>query len=284
MARIQQLALPRSNRGLLALAVVAGLVAALLAFVILSQGGSDDAVRTTAPEARTVKAVVAARNIPAGTEVTEEMLKVVEVPEDLLVRGAFATAAPLVGEITQVSIAQGEQITGAKIGPVVEGAGLSYVLPRGYRAIGVQVEELTAVGGHLLVGDHVDILATFQSRNAEGLTTVVTVLRDVEVLTVARQAQQPLAVSSEGEGDAAAGDRLTSGQVPDDTTTAPDARTITVAVTPAEALLLAYVHQEAAKIWTVLRPAGEDVSAEERAIDFPTLERIVQETENSGEE
>jgi pilus assembly protein CpaB len=276
MARLQELPLPRSNRGLLILAIVAGVIAAALVFVAISGSSEDSRGGSIAPEARTVKAVVAARSIPAGTEVTEDMLKVVDVPADLAVVGAFSSAVPLVGEVTNVAIAQGEQITRAKVGPIVEGEGLSFVVPKGHRALALQVTEVTAVGGHLLPGDRVDVIAAFESPSQDGVTRVVRVLQDIEVLAVAQESQKPVAGLQEGgEPATATGERLTSGHVPADVEKEPNARTITLSVTPQEALLLAYVQQEAATVTTALRPTGERVAPEERATDFAALQEMV---------
>jgi hypothetical protein len=44
------------------------------------------------------------------------MLQVIDVPESLLVSGAFRDTQPLIGEVTRVRIDAGEQFTAAKIG------------------------------------------------------------------------------------------------------------------------------------------------------------------------
>ena len=196
MARIQELTLARGNRGLLLLAVLSGLVAAALVFVALARNDGGD--ETVSPATATAKVVVAGRDIAVGSEVTADMLKVVDVPESLLVKGAFASAAPVVGEVTRVALAEGEQITPSKVGAAAAGKGLGSVVPKGKRAVAIRVEEATAVGGLLLPGDRVDVVAAFQ----EGETPVVvqTVLQDIEVLAVAQEAQRPVPVTTENEG------------------------------------------------------------------------------------
>src|SRR5713101_6082904 len=106
MARIQELALNRGNRGLLLLAVLAGLVAAVLVFVALANSGGSDSGSKDTP-AVVSKAVVARENIKAGTTITADMVGLIEVPQDLLVPGAFADATLVVGEKARFPIAKG---------------------------------------------------------------------------------------------------------------------------------------------------------------------------------
>ncbi len=255
MARTQELTLTRGNRGLLLLAVLSGLVAAALVFVALAQndgGGGESA----SPAASTFGVVVASHDIPAGTEVSADMVKVVDVPEALLVKGAFSDATPVVGEVTRYALAEGEQITATKVGAPVEGEGLGSVVPKGKRAVAIRVEEATAVGGLLLPGDRVDVVAAFQSGN-DAPVVVQTVLQDVEVLAVAQEAQQPVPVTSVDEGGGAAKELATSGRLPSDVDTQPDASTVTLAVDPQQAEILAGAQQAAKRVWLSLRPFGE---------------------------
>ena len=75
MARMEGLTLARGNRGLLIIALLAGLIAAVLVFAALAQG--DEGGTTTATTGgTTVATVVAAQDIAANTEITPEMVKV----------------------------------------------------------------------------------------------------------------------------------------------------------------------------------------------------------------
>jgi Flp pilus assembly protein CpaB len=249
---------------------VAGLVAAVLVFMALQD--SDDSTTVVAPP-DTVKAVVAAQNIAPGTEITEGMLETADVPEDLLVSGSFATSTPVVGEVTNVAIAKGEQVTRTKLGSAVPDKGLSGVLPPDMRGVAVQVEEVTAVGGNLLAGDRVDILVAHRIKNAPGLTEdeyilrTETVIQNVEVLSVAQEAQEPAAqFESEGESSEA---KATSGEVPNDVDSQPTARSITFILTPAQVQeVISWQESEATqRVWAVLRAYGDDEVVEVEPID-----------------
>jgi Flp pilus assembly protein CpaB len=107
----------------------------VIALIILSGGGGDDGRKDP-----TVRAVVADQNIAAGTEITEDMIKVVDVPEELLVTGAYGEVLNVVGQVTMAPIAEGEQVTASKIGSNTADSGAqSYMVPPGQRTGSVEV-------------------------------------------------------------------------------------------------------------------------------------------------
>jgi len=246
MARIEGMTLARGNRGLLIIALLAGLIAAVLVFAALAQ--SDDGGSTT-PSAvgATVKTVVAAQDIAAGTEITPEMLEVANWPEDLKVTDAFDNTTPVVGEVSRGAIAQGEALTPAKIGAGKEGDGLQYYVPAGMRAFALRIDAGTAVGGNLRPNDRVDVHAVFAATDATQGSIVVTVLQNVEVLAL--------------------GDK----RPPDDVKEQPGAGTVTLAVEPSQAPLLAGVQAEAKEVYLSLRSFGDENLVEPAPVDTSTL-------------
>lgn len=62
-----------------------------------------------------IRVVVAKQDIPAGSIISAETLSVAEVPERLLVYGAWSETEPLIGQVTRVQIVAGEQITTDKL-------------------------------------------------------------------------------------------------------------------------------------------------------------------------
>jgi pilus assembly protein CpaB len=260
MARIQQLTLAKNNRAMLLLALVAGLVAAGVVFVVLNKGSSDSGTSSSAAGPAAV--LVAATDIAAGTAITSDMLEVQHVPDSLVVRGVFTDTQPVVGQASRVSIAKGEQITPAKIGVPVPDKGLSGVVPAGKRAVALDVSQVTAVGGLLLPGDHVDIVAVSMIDNApnlasnESLLRTETILQNVEVLSVAQEAQTASAQASTQSGQGSSSS-YTSGQIPDNVKEQPSASTLTMALDPQQAQVLIRYQQHAEKVWAVLRPYGD---------------------------
>jgi pilus assembly protein CpaB len=200
--------------------------------------------------------LVAAQDIGVGTEITADMLKIESVSDELVVSGAYTETEPVVGQASRVAIARGEQITPGKLGVPVPENGLAGVVPAGKRAVALEVSEVTAVGGLLLPGDHIDIIAAFlvQGEPFDVLQTR-TVLQDVEVLSVAQEAQKASAASS----DPGTETTYTSGEVPDDADEQPNAGTLTLALDPQQVQVLVELQSnpDVERVFTALRPYGD---------------------------
>jgi len=254
MARLQEMTMNRGNRALLFLALGAGIVAAVLVFVAISEGGKDETT-TVSDGVTSATVVVASQNISAGTEITADMLRISEVPEDLLIAGAFTDTAPLVGQKARVPILEGEQVAVSKVGAQGKDDGLALVVPGGMRGLGVSIKEVTNVGGLTLPGDRVDVYAAYvDDENGVQRVRVYKILDNTEVLSVAQEAQEPLPAPTAG---AEAPELSTSGQLPDDIDEQPDAGTVTVSVNPGEAQLLVCAQVSADSVWLALRSFGE---------------------------
>src|SRR3989304_7302857 len=235
MARTYELGEARNSRGLLPLAIVSGLVAAVLVFIALVRAG-DDGRPGIGPAGSTLRVVIAEQDIPARTEIGPEMLSVVEVPGSLAVNGALDSVEPLVGETTRYPVAAGQQGTLAGGGPQTKEDGLAFVVPKGLRALSVEVDEIRGVGGLLLPGDRVDVIAVLTA-DAAGVDSSLTALQDIEVLAVAQKTQESLPLAEGEEGAAPGPNASASGQRPADAEPQPEARTVTLAPTPPQAQL-----------------------------------------------
>jgi pilus assembly protein CpaB len=253
MARVGELAMAGGNRKLLLLALGAGLIAAIIVFAAVQANSGGSSSSSSGPVTGTVVAVKA---IAAGSTIAAGDVKVTDVPNSLLISGAYTDTSAAVGQAARVAIAQGEQITPDKVGsPAKSANGLNSVLPQGMRAIAVGVEQVTAVGGNLLPGDRVDVIGVFNSadQSNNSAVTVSTILQNVEILAVAQEAQTPVAAPASGSSDQSS----TSGQVPSGVKTNAGASTVTLAVDPQQAELLAGVQQTAGRIFLTLRSFGD---------------------------
>jgi pilus assembly protein CpaB len=254
----------RANRTLFFLGVLFAVVAAVLVFVAVNKGGGDEG---EAAIPRSTKAVVVAgKDIAARTELTGGMLSVKQVPADEALRGAFTDTEQVVGQVTRQDILEGEQVTATKVGPQTKAEreeGLSFIIPQGMRAFSIQVDETSAVGGLLLPGDLVDVIAVFDKSDFD-VDKAVTLLQNVEVLAVAQESQESIpAPASEAEatptpepGGAGEEAASTLGTRPEDVKPNPKARTVTLAVTPEQAQLLALT-QAKGDLALALRPFAD---------------------------
>jgi pilus assembly protein CpaB len=245
----------RMGRVFLVLAIGLGLLAAALAVLALAEGNSSSGGQERAA-ATTVMRVVAADDIPARTRISPAMLRLEEVPISAVLEGSYLDLERVDGLVARYPIAAREQVTTHKVGSTFDDleatAGLSFVVPAGLRAVSIEVNEFNAVGGLVVAGDRVDVIAIFGDEIA-GIEKAVTILQDVEVGAVAQSAQRPVPPpSTEGEVSEDASVGSSSGLRPEDVEPNPSLRTITLLVSADDAQLLALAGVEG-ELWLTLR-------------------------------
>jgi Flp pilus assembly protein CpaB len=217
--------------------------------------------------------VVAAEDIPPGTTIKAEMVTLAtDWPDSRQIAGVFTDPQDVVDLVTNYAIGENEPITQSKTGTPLNGSkeGLGVIVPPGMRAVGVQVEEVTAVGGNLLPGDRVDVMAVFETGGQEPTKIGRVVLQNVEVLAVAQERQEPLPAGQDANRDGVP-DAATSGHISEDAKAQPGATTLTLAVPLADSLKLALVQEDALNVYVTLRPAGDQDIADVGPIDVATV-------------
>ena len=228
----------RPGRSLLLLALLFAIVAAVLVFLALNRNDGGD--EKTAGQA-TTKVVVAGEDIAARTTLDADMLKVADVPADSVLKGSFSDIDDLDGQVTRYPLVSGEQVIATKIGVQKDNeTGLSFVFPQGMRAFSIQVSEESSVGGLILPGDLVDVIAIFDE-GLVGIDKAVTLLQVVEVLAIAQTAQEPIPAARPTATATPSAVTGTLGERPEDVEANPGARTVTLAVTQGQAQTLALV-------------------------------------------
>src|SRR5437879_1218715 len=134
--------------GLLFLALVIGLVAAVYAAGWVSKQGSI----------ASNKVVVAVVDIELGNKIMPQMLSTVDWPSASVPAGAFKEIKDLQDRVVKVSVLRGEAILDGKLAPPGTKGGLSAVIAEGKRAMTVRVNDVVGVAGFALPGNYVDIL------------------------------------------------------------------------------------------------------------------------------
>jgi pilus assembly protein CpaB len=165
---------------LLALAVLAGLAAALYAVRWLNMRAANG----------TTQVVVAATDIELGSKLSGPMLRVVSWPSGSLPEGAFTEAAQLQDRVLKVGVVRGDPVVERKLSPAGAPGGLAAVIAPGKRAMTVRVNDVVGVAGFALPGTYVDIVVNMQEdrgRNETPDPVSVTVLEQVLVLAVAQE-------------------------------------------------------------------------------------------------
>ncbi len=106
--------------------------------------------------------VVAVQNIPEHVTITNEMLRVVDVPAENVLPQAYESIEDVVGSITKTDIVKDEHILSNHIYKEGEGQDkFSYSVPENMRAVSIAINDVSGVSGLIRTNDRVDILLTF---------------------------------------------------------------------------------------------------------------------------
>jgi len=178
----------RNKRLILALAgaVICGLLAVMLVTQYIAS------VRNTATQLNNI--VVAKTEIPVGAKITAEQLALLPVPNGSAPEGVFRNLNDAVDRVAVIPIGVREPITGLKLAPAGTESGLGAVIPAGYRALTVKVDEIVGVSGFVNPGSYVDVVAVIvpvnQGQAAQGPISKI-VLQNIKVLASGAKLDTP---------------------------------------------------------------------------------------------
>lgn len=134
------------------------------------------------PGFKTRTVVVAASDLALGAELRAENLKAIDWPADSVPDGVFENPEELVGRGVIQPMAQHEPFLPAKLSSKEAGAGLPPIIPEGFRALSVRVNDVIGVAGYVLPGTRVDVVATVNPTQRPEDVQAKVVLTDVKVL------------------------------------------------------------------------------------------------------
>lgn len=140
--------------------------------------------------------LVAARNIAQGAALTPSDLGVALFPQNSVspsfvrVSGRPSAQADYVGAVTRRAFVQGEPITTTSV-VQPEGRGfMAAQLEPGFRAVAIEIEDATAVGGFIQPNDRVDVIMTAKVDSSQGeQARSEIVLEDIRVLAIGDKTQ-----------------------------------------------------------------------------------------------
>jgi Flp pilus assembly protein CpaB len=156
--------LKRSNR----LILLIGLFLAVVAFVgvIMLTGNSSSNGGTTntgpSPSPTTAKVVKAAVDIAAGTNVTASMVELDEVPLEAAGPDTIPDTGLAIGKTIRRAVTKGETLGYSFFVSSGVETNITDGLPRGLRAMAIQVSQVTGVGTLIQNGDHVDVVISMK--------------------------------------------------------------------------------------------------------------------------
>jgi pilus assembly protein CpaB len=138
------------------------------------------------------RVAVAKVAIPLGTKIVAEQVTVVQFPAESTPDGAFDDPQKLVGRVAVTNIAAREPVTEARLAPEGTAGGLSAVIPEGYRAMTVKVDDVVGISGFIMPGTIVDVVVVINPVDVgtqDPISKVV--LQSIKVLANGQNIDQP---------------------------------------------------------------------------------------------
>lgn len=138
--------------------------------------------------------VVAKVEIPIGSRIVAEQLTVAQFPKSVAPDGTYAVIdEKLVGRVAIIRIAPREPITESRLAPVGTAGGLQSMIPDGFRAMTVKVDDVVGVSGFIQPGTLVDIVVTIvppdNEKQRERVSKIV--LQNIKVLASGQNIDKP---------------------------------------------------------------------------------------------
>lgn len=249
----------------LAIAFVLAIVAGVFVFLALRSGDDESAATPVAPSREEV--VRAVEDIPAGVEITGDMVAVEEITADAVLSGAYTSTGVVVGQTSRIPIYAGEQVVPSKIisASALSAEALSFIVPEGMRAMAVTASPVSTGGGLVRPGDHVDVVVVvevvydvqieYQNDAGETVTETeeerhyvsVTAAQNIEVLAVEQSLQQRMGNEAE----------VADGTLVEQPEPNPEATVVTLALTPEQTQAVFLADNQGA-LRLAIRGRGDD--------------------------
>jgi pilus assembly protein CpaB len=139
------------------------------------------------------KVAVAKVAIPLGSKIIPEQIMVVQFPKESTPDGAFDSPEKLAGRVVVMNIGAREPITESRLAPEGTAAGLSAVIPEGYRAMTVKVDDAAGISGFIMPGTLVDVVVVIDPRENSSRQNPISkiVLQNIKVLANGQNIDKP---------------------------------------------------------------------------------------------
>ena len=228
----------------LLLAIVLGLVAAKVARDTLNRQHQP------APQGHLTSIVVTKRSVAPGQELGAEDLTLGQVSPETAPEQSFDNIAAVLSRTAKVELVKGQAVVEPLLAEKGSGSGLQALVPAGMRAITIEVNEFSGVGGMIGPGSRVDVVATIQGSGGEEMSAR-TIVQNVKITAV--------------------GQRVTSRRDPKEDPAAQEVfRSVTILCSPeeAEAIELA---STTGRPWLVLRGNRDEDRVDTEGVTVTSL-------------
>jgi pilus assembly protein CpaB len=173
--------------------LIIALVAAVIFGLVAAVSVSQYLARAQAYTKNLNQVVVAKVEIPVGSRIIAEQLTVAQFPRNVTPEGAYPSMEKLIDRVAVVRIGAREPVTESRLAPVGAAGGLSSVIPDGFRAMTVKVDEVVGVSGFIMPGTLVDVVVVTQPPRSSGQEEMVSkiVLQNIKVLASGQNIDKP---------------------------------------------------------------------------------------------
>jgi pilus assembly protein CpaB len=177
----------------LVVALGLGVVAAKMGKDMMSKGRHGD-------QTKLVKLVVAKEDLAPGSTIKDADVAVRELPAASASPETFVNPSDLVGRVVTGQMTKGQLVTSALLARKGSLGGAQAMVPEGMRAVTLEVNEYSGVGGLLTPGSHVDVVQTIRGKSEEAGTVARTIVENLTVIAVGRRMSTARTANGEGEG------------------------------------------------------------------------------------
>jgi pilus assembly protein CpaB len=138
-------------------------------------------------EQKKIQVIAAGRDMPIGTLLKKTDLKIVGMLEKDVPKGAMFTDRDAINRVLLYPVMVNEPLLISKVSSTTTAEGVPSTIEPGYRAMSVQISDVSGVAGLIQPGSRVDVIFTRPGSMAEAITT--TILQNVKVLSMGRITQ-----------------------------------------------------------------------------------------------
>jgi pilus assembly protein CpaB len=178
------------HRALIIVSLIALVFAGLASWGVYTYLKKESAKVKSATEGS--KVLVAAADLPIGTKLDPTQVKQAEWPKANIPPGALTDANAVTGRMLVRQTSAGDVITEQKLAPKegTPGAGvMTYLVPKGHRAVTVAVNEVAGVAGFITPNNRVDVVLTVLPTGAKDPISKI-IMQDIPILAIGQITEQ----------------------------------------------------------------------------------------------
>jgi pilus assembly protein CpaB len=135
------------------------------------------------------KAVLAARDLPVGTVVTERDIRVVDWPGNAIPPGLATNPQEVIGRGVMGPMRLNEPFLESKLAPRGAGGGMKTLITDKMRAMSIRVDDVIGVAGFVVPSTRVDVLLIASGQPVTSEPTTKLLLQNIQVLAAAQTIQ-----------------------------------------------------------------------------------------------